>query len=106
MSVKSTMHGIYAELASIEESQDRIRAYALELNKHNPLSVGQELVVNGLSHAGKRMVAEKVYVSDRQGNDVSVTADAPIHFTAVGTVKRQDGSLGSYTGFHNVKIEG
>jgi hypothetical protein len=105
MSIKSEMHCINAELASISESQERIKAYALELNKHNPLSVGQDLVVNGWSHDGKQMIAEKVYVSDSQGKDASLTANAPINFTAVGTVKRKDGSLGSYIGIHNVKIE-
>ncbi|NOH26200.1 hypothetical protein F0267_25885 [Vibrio coralliilyticus] len=104
MSIKSEMQCIGLELASIAESQDRIKAYALELNKLNPLSVGQELVVNGWSHAGKTLVSERVYVSDSQGNDVSVTAKEPVNFTAVGKVKRKDGSLGSYDGFHSIKI--
>lgn len=32
MSIKSEMHCINAELASIAESQERIKAYTLELN--------------------------------------------------------------------------
>ncbi|HDM8060997.1 hypothetical protein [Vibrio harveyi] len=105
MSIKSEMHCIKAELVSIIESQERIKSYVTELNKHNPLAVGQELVVNGWSHDGKLMIAEKVFVSDHQGKDASLTAKEPINFTAVGTVKRKDGSLGSYTGVHNIKIE-
>lgn len=105
MSIKSEMDSINVELASILESQERIKAHVIELNKHNPLSVGQDLVVNARSHNGKKMIAEKVYISDSQGNDASLTANTPINFTAVGTVKRSDGSRGSYTGVHNVKIE-
>gem|GEM_PF-4990381 len=104
MSIKSEMHCINTELASIAESQERIKMYALELNKLNPLSVGQELVVNGWSHTGKTLIAERVYVADSQGKDVSITAKEPVHFTAVGKVKKKDGSLGCYDGFHNIKI--
>ena len=107
MSIKSEMDSINVELASILESQERMRAHVIELNKHNPLSVGQDLVVNARSHNGKKMIAEKSDISDSQGNDASFDChlNTPINFTAVGTVKRSDGSRGSYTGVHNVKIE-
>ena len=50
MSVNSELRCINLELASIKESQERIKSYVRELNKYNPLTVGEDLLVNGWSH--------------------------------------------------------
>jgi hypothetical protein len=104
MSIKSALHLIKVEVQSIKESQDRIKSYAAELNKLNPLGVGQELVVNGFSHHGKILVAEKVFVSDPRERDIENTANEAVYFSAVGKVKKKDGQLGQYSGIHNIKI--
>ena len=104
MNKSELMDVIHSELAAIEESKNRIKKHVAKLNEINPLSLGQELVVNGYSHSGKTIVVDKVFVSDRQGKDVTVTANMPVNFTATGPVKRVDGSLGSYIGVHNVSI--
>ena len=105
MSIKEKMKNINNELVKIEHAQGKIRALAVELNKLNPLSVGQELIVNSYSHNGKILVAEKVFVSDLCGHDVAITANEPYCFTAHGAVKKKDGSLGSYTGVHDIRIK-
>ena len=99
------MKCIGIELATIEENKKRLRSYVLELGKLNPLSIGQELIVNGWSHQGKTLVAERVFVSDSQGRDAAFTATKPVFFTASGTVKKKDGSLGCYVGVHNIAIK-
>lgn len=104
MSIKSEMHCIQVEAQSIKESQERIKTYASELNKLNPLSVGQELVVTGYSHQGKTLVAEKVFVSDSREKDVEITANEAVYFSAIGKVKKKGGELGLYSGIHNIKI--
>ena len=105
MSIKTEMQCIGIELAIIKECQERMKTYILELNKLNPLKIGQDLIVNGYSHIGKTLVAEKVFVSDRRGNDAAYSSEKPVNFTATGTVKKKDGSLGSYVGVHEIKIE-
>ncbi len=104
MSVKNELHCIEVELKSIEESQERIKLYASELNKLNPLKVGQELVVTGYSHQGKTLVAERIFVSDQRGYDVEVSAQEPVYFSAVGAVKKKNGELGVYSGVHNIEL--
>lgn len=104
MSIKNEMHCINVELSSIKESRGRIKLYVAELNKLNPLTIGQELTVNGCSHYGKVLVAEKFFVSDSMGNDAEFTAKEPVCFTAIGRVKKQCGELGVYSGAHSIKI--
>lgn len=104
MSIKSEIHCINVEVQSIKESQERIKSYAAELNKLNPLSVGQELIVTGYSHQGKILVAERIFVSDSREKDVEVTASEAVYFSAIGKVKKKSGELGVYSGIHNIKI--
>lgn len=102
--IEAELRVINLELNSIKESQERIKSYAAELNKLNPLSVGQELAVMGYSHRGKTLVAEKVFVSDSREKDVEITASEAVYFSAIGRVKKQNGDLGVHSGIHNIKI--
>ena len=97
MTKSELMDVINSELAAIEESKSRIKKHAAKLNEINPLSLGQELVVNGYSHSGKTIVVDKVFVSDRQGKDVTVTANMPVNFTATGLTTFQSTYLAMNT---------
>ncbi len=105
MTIKSELRAIKKEVEIIKESQDRIKCYANELNKLNPLIVGQELIVNGWSHHGKTIVVDKVFVSDSRGRDASETGGEVVSFTAIGKVKKRNGDLGVYSGVYRVKVE-
>ena len=105
MSIKTEIQCIGLELTAIKESEKRMKSYILELNKLNPLAIGQDLIVNDYSHHGKTIVARDVFVSDSMGRNAAFTANEPINFTAVGAVKKKDGSPGSYTGVHSVSIK-
>lgn len=104
MSIKNEMHCINLEVALIKESQERIKSYAAELNKLNPLKVGQELVANGWSHRGKTLVVDKVFISDSNEQNVEITANEAVYFSAIGRVKKKNGELGVYSGIHNINI--
>ena len=105
MSLKSKMHLITSELKTINESEERIKMYASELNELNPLKVGDEYIVTGYSHHGKTIVAEKIFVSDRSRNNVEFSAKEPVYFMAIGRVKKKNGELGSYSGEHKIFID-
>jgi len=104
MSINNELQRIEKELKAIKESEDKIKNYASQLNKLNPLKIGQDLIVNASSHQGKTLRAERVFVSDYKGANIEFTGGKPVYFSAVGKVKKVNGELGIYDGAHNILL--
>jgi hypothetical protein len=106
MDIKSELTAIGLELKSIEESKDRIRDYAKEINKRNPFSMREILEGNDFRHNGKKFIADKFYVGNSSRKDIELHPDTkPVYFIAEGIVLKKGGEKSVYRTTRAVEIE-